>query len=67
VTEERISRPLAWFNLPQDGQDFNVPRLALFKSLSGLPTRLVGRDGVPQSVSEEVVWDKGVLLVHQPE
>lgn len=67
VTEERISRPLAWFNLPQDGQDFNVPRLALFESLSGLPTRLVGRDGVPQSVSEEVVWDKGVLLVHQPE
>lgn len=67
VTAERISRPLAWFNLPQDGQDFNVPRLALFESLSGLPTRLVGRDGVPQSVSEEIVWDKGVLLVHQPE
>ncbi len=67
VTEERISRPLAWFNLPQDGRDFNAPRLALFESLSGLPTRLVGRDGVPRSVSEEVIWDKTVLLVHQPE
>ncbi|KVW97864.1 bifunctional DedA family/phosphatase PAP2 family protein [Thiobacillus denitrificans] len=67
VTEERISRPLAWFNLPQDGQDFNTPRQILFESLSGLPTRLVGRDGVPQSVSEDVVWDKGVLLVYQPE
>ena len=67
VTEERISRPLAWFNLPQDGRDFNAPRLALFESLSGMPTRLVGRGGVPQSVSEDVVWDKGVLLVYQPE
>ncbi|MEQ1652343.1 MAG: VTT domain-containing protein [Hyphomicrobium sp.] len=67
VTEERISRPLAWFNLPQDSQDFNVPRLALFESLSGMPTRLVKRDGVPRSASEETVWDKGVLLVYQPE
>lgn len=67
VTEERISRPLAWFNLPQDGQDFNAPRQVLFESLAGLPARLVGRDSVPQSVSEEVVWDKTVLLVYQPE
>ncbi|MFH1817544.1 MAG: VTT domain-containing protein [Pseudomonadota bacterium] len=67
VTEERISRPLAWFNLPQDSQDFNVPRLALFESLSGMPTRLVKRDGMPRSASEETVWDKTVLLVHQPE
>lgn len=67
VTEESIRRPLAWFNLPQDGQSFNVPRQVLFESLSGLPTRLVGRDGGPQSVSEDVVWDQGVLLVHQPE
>lgn len=67
VTEERISRPLAWFNLPQDGQDFNAPRLALFESLSGMPTRLVKRDGMPRSASEEIVWDKAVLLVYQPE
>jgi undecaprenyl-diphosphatase len=67
VTEERISRPLAWFNLPQDGQDFNAPRQILFDSLSGLPTRLVGRGGVPVSASEEIVWDKTVLLFYQPE
>lgn len=67
VTAERINRPLAWFNLPQDGQNFNAPRLALFDSLSGLPTRLVERDSVPQSVSEEIVWDNSVLLVYQPE
>lgn len=66
MTAERISRPLAWFNLPQDGQDFNVPRLALFESLSGMPTRLVKRDGMPRSVSKEIVWDKTVLLVYQP-
>lgn len=67
VTEERISRPLAWFNLPQDGQDFNAPRLALSESLSGMPTRLVKRGGMPRSASEEIVWDKTVLLVYQPE
>ncbi len=67
VTEERINRPLAWFNLPQDGQDFNAPRGVLLESLSGMPTRLVKRDGMPQSASEEIVWDKTVLLVYQPE
>lgn len=67
VTEERISRPLAWFNLPQDGPDFNAPRQVLFESLSGLPTRLVKRDGMPRSASEEIVWDRTVLLVYQPE
>lgn len=66
VTEERISRPLAWFNLPRDGQDFNAPRLALFESLAGIPTRLVQRDGIPQSASKETVWDRTVLLVYQP-
>lgn len=66
VTEERINRPLAWFNLPQDGPDFNAPRLALFESLAGMPTRLVKRDGMPRSTSEEIVWDKTVLLVYQP-
>lgn len=67
VTEERISRPLAWFNLPQDGRDFNAPRQLLFESLAGLPARLAGRDGAPQSAGEEIAWDKTVLLVYQPE
>lgn len=67
VTEERISRPLAWFNLPQDGQDFNAPRLVLLESLSGLQARLVNRNGVPVSASEEVVWNKTVLLTREPE
>lgn len=67
VTEERISRPLAWFNLPQDGQDFNAPRQVLLESLSGLQARLVKRNGVPASASEEVVWDKTVLLTRKLE
>lgn len=67
LTEERISRPLAWFNLPQDGQDFNAPRQILLESLSGLQARLVKRNGVPASASEEVVWDKTVLLTRELE
>ena len=67
VIQERIHRPLAWFNLPQDGKDFNAPRQILFASLSGLPTRFVRRDGEPQSASDEIVWDKNVLLIYQPE
>jgi len=67
VTEERISRPLAWFNLPRDGQDFNAPRQALLERLSSLPSRLVRRNAAPVPVSEEIVWDKTVLLIYQPE
>lgn len=67
VAEESISRPLAWFNLPQDGQDFNVPRRVLLESLAGLQARLVYRNGAAVSVGEETVWDKGVLLIYQPE
>lgn len=67
VTEERIRRPLAWFNLPQDSKDFNAPRRVLLESLSGLQSRLVRRDGVPVSVDEEVVWDTTVLLAREPE
>jgi undecaprenyl-diphosphatase len=67
VTAERIHRPLAWFNLPQDGQDFNAPRQALLDSLSGLPVQLVKHNGVPVSASEEIVWDERVLLSYQPE
>jgi undecaprenyl-diphosphatase len=67
VAEERISRPLAWFNLPQDGQDFNAPRQVLLESISGLQARLVDRKSVPAAASEETVWDKGVLLIYQPE
>ena len=67
VTEERISRPLAWFNLPRDGEDFNAPRQALLERLSSLPSRLVRRNAAPVPVSEEIVWDKTVLLIYQPE
>ena len=67
VTEERIRRPLAWFNLPQDGQDFNAPRRILLESLSGLQAQVVKRDGMPVPVNEEVVWDKTVLLAREPE
>ena len=67
VTAERISRPLAWFNLPQDGQDFNAPRRVLLESLSGLQARLVKRNGVPVSASAEVVWDNTVLLSRELE
>ncbi|HUX30680.1 MAG TPA: VTT domain-containing protein [Thiobacillus sp.] len=67
VAEESISRPLAWFNLPHDGQDFNAPRRVLLESLAGLQARLVDRKSVPAAASEETVWDKGVLLIYQPE
>ena len=67
VTAEKISRPLAWFNLPQDGQDFNAPRQVLFERLAGLPARLVERDGLPRPAGDEIAWDKTVLLAYQPE
>lgn len=67
VAEESISRPLAWFNLPQDGQDFNAPRRVLLESLAGLQARLVSRNGASVSAGGETVWDKGVLLSYQPE
>ena len=67
VTEERMRRPLAWFNLPQDGQNFNTPRQVLLESLSGLQARLVKRNSVPAPVNKEVVWDKTVLLSREPE
>lgn len=67
VTEENIIRPLSWFNLPRDGRDFNVPRDVLLESLSGLQTQRVNRNGVPVSASDEIIWDKTVLLIRELE
>lgn len=67
VTEENISRPLGWFNLPMDSQDFNAPRRVLFESLSGLQAQLVNRNDVPESASEKIVWDNTVLLTRELE
>ncbi|MGA7181084.1 MAG: VTT domain-containing protein [Thiobacillaceae bacterium] len=67
VTQEHIRRPLDWFNLPQDSHDFNTPLRTLLESLPVLPMRLVRRNSAMGSTSDKIVWDKTVLLIHEPE
>lgn len=67
VTREILRRPLAWFNLPRDDDDFNRPRAVLSESLGSLPSRLVQRG--PELVEENgrVMWDRQVLLIREAE
>ena len=69
ITEEAIYRPLAWINLPRDGQDFNTPLRILLDNLSSLPVQRVIRNAASAPVGENgnIVWDKSVLLAYQPE
>ena len=67
VTIETIRRPLAWFNLPIDGRDFNLPRQHLLESLTDVPTRLATRRQDASSHGATLVWDGAVLLARVPE
>lgn len=67
VMQETIRHPLAWFNLPEDGNNFIAPRQQLLESLSDWPVRLVKRSEVPASASARIVWDQAVLLSQEPE
>lgn len=62
VTLETIDRPLAWFGLPHDGDDYNGPREALRQSLAGVPVREVQRPGISGRGEEATIWDQRVLL-----
>lgn len=67
VTREILRRPLAWFTLPQDQNDFNRPRAVLQQHLAALPSRLVQRSPKVAADNGGVVWDRQVLLAREPE
>lgn len=62
VTLETIHRPLAWFGLPRDGDDYNVPREVLRQGLAGVPVREVQRPEISRLPAEPMIWDQRVLL-----
>lgn len=62
VTLETIHRPLAWFGLPHDGDDYNVPREALRQGLAGVPVREVQRPDISRPRGKPMIWDQRVLL-----
>lgn len=67
VTREILRRPLAWFNLPRDDNDFNRPRAVLQQHLAALPSRLVRRGPKVAAENSRVVWDRQVPLAREPE
>ena len=67
VMQETIHRPLTWFNLPHDGNDYDIPREALRQALVGVPMREVQRRlEVSRPQKESTIWDGQVLLARAP-
>lgn len=67
VTQETIHRPLAWFNLPHDGNDYNIPREALRQALVNVPLRqLSRRPETYRAQKGSPIWDGQVLLARGP-
>ena len=62
VTQETIHRPLDWFSLPHDRNDYNAPREALLRSFSGVEVRGVQRSDIARPLEGPALWDGGVLL-----
>ncbi len=62
VTQETIRRPLAWFNLPHDGEDYNGPREELRAAVAGVDVREVMRSDLVGSQERSSLWDGRVLL-----
>jgi len=67
VAREILRRPLAWFNLPRDDTDFNLPRAVLAESLGALRFRLGQRGQKWRAQNDRVVWDGQVLLIQGSE
>ncbi len=66
VILETLRRPLSWFNLPQDGKDFNYPRQVLLASLTGVKLRLDKRANILNSKNERIAWDRQIILALEP-
>lgn len=62
VTLETIHRPLAWFGLPHDSDDYNLPREALRQGLAGVLVREVQHPDISGRWEEPMIWDQRVLL-----
>lgn len=67
VTQETIHRPLAWFNLPHDGNDYDIPREALRQALVSVPLREVQRRSeISRPQKGLMIWDGRILLARSP-
>lgn len=65
VALETLRHPLSWFNLPQNENDFDRPRMVLLNSLTGAKLRLVKRINVLNPENERVAWDGQVILAQE--
>lgn len=67
VTRETLRRPLSWFNLPQDGEDFDQPRQVLMESLVDVRVRLARRANTLGSEVDRIKWEGWVVLALEPD
>lgn len=66
VTLETLQHPLSAFNLPNDSNDYNAPRLILANSLTGVKRHLVKRANIGAPENEPIIWDRQVMLATNP-
>ncbi len=62
VALETLHRPLGWFNLPHDGNDYNAPRETLRRDLVRLQIREAWRPDISGPQKASLLWDGKVLL-----